>query len=72
MPAKFAAIKRAAKRFGARVDKPKSGSHWKVTSPSGVVYPIPAHGKNPEIGDEYIRGLCRAMGWDLDEFKGEL
>jgi hypothetical protein len=32
------------------------------------VYPIPAHnGPKTEIGDHYIRGLCRTFGLDVDE-----
>ena len=30
------------------------------------------NGMKTEIPDEYIRGICRAFGIDLDEFKKRL
>ena len=47
---------------GIRVEKPRSGSHWKATKGS-VIYPIPAHnGLRTEIDNNYLRALCRRFG----------
>lgn len=72
MPAKLADIVRAAKAHGLSVEKPKSGSHWKVKSGSKS-YPIPAHNAlKSQISDVYIAGLCRCFAIDLDTFKKSL
>lgn len=73
MPARLSAIKQALVLVGASLEPPKGGgSHWKASGP-GWSYPIPAHnGEKTEIGDAYIRGLCRAAGLDLASFKASL
>lgn len=69
MPARLSAIERALKSFGITVEKPGSGSHWKAKRGS-VTYTIPAHnGARSEIGDVYLKGVCRAFGIDVGEFK---
>jgi hypothetical protein len=73
MPARPRDIKRALEARGVRVDEPTKGSHWKAVGSGGKVYPVPAHnGLKTEIGDEYIRGICRAFGFDFAEFRREL
>ncbi len=46
--------------------------HLKVRGPDGKMYTIPAHnGEKTEIGNEYIRGLCRTFPeLDLAELMG--
>lgn len=64
MPARLRDLKRALERFGCIVEQPSSGSHWKAIL-DGKTYPIPAHnGLKEEIADHYIRGVCRAFGFD--------
>jgi hypothetical protein len=71
VPARLKALLAAAKTFGVSFTKPKSGSHWRLTRVGAQrPYPIPAHnGERTEIGDEYIRGMCRALGIDEDELR---
>lgn len=73
MPARLRDIKRALTKRGIQVLEPKGGgSHWKATN-GQVTYPIPSHGGlHGEITDVYIKGLCRAFGFDLAEFKRDL
>lgn len=72
MPARLLALKRVLEFMGAEVHRPNSGSHWKAVY-QGKTYPIPAHnGEKTEIGDVYIRGVCRCFGWDPTEFKKHL
>ena len=70
MPARLRDIARVLALFGARVEEPNSGSHWKTYAKSGAFYPIPAgNGMRTEIGDMYIRKMCRALGLDEAEFR---
>jgi hypothetical protein len=73
VPAKFSAIKREVLAMGLTVEPPRGGgSHWKVRGRNGS-YPIPAHnGLKGEIPDQYIRGLCRFLGVDFEEFRKRL
>lgn len=72
MPARLREIVRAARKRGAIIEEPNSGSHWKAIV-AGRTYPIPAgNGLKSEISDVYIRGLCRAFEWDLEAFKRDL
>jgi hypothetical protein len=69
MPARLADIERAARAMGADVELPSKGSHWKIRF-NGTMYPVPAHnGLRSEIGETYIRGLCKAFGWDEATFR---
>lgn len=67
-------VKAVAEGFGIEVSKPQGGgSHWKAKKPGFRTYPVPAHnGEKTEIGDQYIRGLCRNFDLDPDEFKKRL
>lgn len=39
----------------------------------GAMYPLPAgNGLRTEIGDNYIKGLCRKLGIDPDDFLKKL
>jgi hypothetical protein len=72
VPAKLSDIKRAVTALGFTLEPPKRGSHWKVRR-GGRSYPIPAHnGLKEEIQDPYIRGLCRFLGIELEEFRKRL
>ncbi len=60
---------RVLQTLGGKVEVPTKGSHYRAIR-DDVMYPIPAHnGLKTEIGDVYIRGMCRALGLDFDEFK---
>jgi predicted RNA binding protein YcfA (HicA-like mRNA interferase family) len=70
MPARLRDIARALGKLGSRLEKPKTGSHWKAFAPGGQMYTLPAHnGEKTEIGDKYIKGLCRALGIDEAELR---
>lgn len=72
MPARLSAIRRALERFGGTVEEPSSGSHWKAFR-DGRCYPLAAHnGARTEISDLYIRGMCRALQLDEQEFRAML
>ena len=72
MPARLRDLARALRQFDVEVEKPRSGSHWKARGHRDgqpVTYPIPAHNADhTEIGDEYVRGVCRAYGIELEAF----
>jgi len=73
LPASFSDIKRAAQEFGIAAEKPTRGSHWKLRDVTGKAYPLPCpNGERSELSDVYIKGLCRAFGLDLDDFKRRL
>lgn len=70
MPARLRDIARVLATFGGRIEEPNSGSHWKAYSKDGLLYPIPAgNGMRTEIGDKYIRIMCRTFQIDFDQFK---
>lgn len=72
MPARLKDIERALAAFGAVLELPNRGSHYKVVRGSET-YPLPAHnGTKTEIDDWYIRGLCRQFGFDEKEFRRKL
>lgn len=73
MTARLRDIIRAIRARGGTVENPSSGSHYKAIGPNGRAYTIPAHnGPRTEISDDYIRGLCRAHGYDYKEFCRDL
>lgn len=74
MPAKLSDIKRAVVALGHALEAPRAGgSHWKVRGRGGGCYPIPAHnGLKEQIPDPYIRGLCRFLGVEFEEFRKRL
>ena len=72
MPARFGDIARAVRAFGATVDDPSSGAHFKICK-DGRVFPITAHNAmRSEISDIYIRALCRFLGCTVADFKEKL
>lgn len=71
MPAKFRTLVAALIQWGATVDKPSKGSHRKVRY-GDRVYVIPAHAMGSEVPDVYIRGVCKAFGFDYAEFRKSL
>jgi hypothetical protein len=69
MPARLSNLKRALEALGLTVTSPNGGSHWKA-SRNGKTYPIPAHkGEKTEIGEIYIKGVCRCFDLDIDELR---
>ena len=73
MPARFRDIVRVLGEYGVRIEEPRTGSHWKAISKSGLSFRITAHnGLKSEIPDVYIRGICRTFEIDLAEFKKKL
>lgn len=73
MPARFRDIVRALKELGLEVKEPDGSSHWRIVGADGKTYTIPSHnGLKAEISDIYIRGVCRAFGLDLADFKNRL
>jgi predicted RNA binding protein YcfA (HicA-like mRNA interferase family) len=72
MPARLSALMRALETMGVEVVRPNGGSHWKAKK-DGKTYPIPAHnGEKSQIGDDYLKGLCRCFHVDLDVLKSHL
>jgi hypothetical protein len=71
MPARLGDIARASKHLdlGVALRKGK-GSHFVFERPGYRCYPVPAgNGEKTEIGDQYIRGLCRALGLDEQQLR---
>ncbi len=75
MPARFRDIIRLVESPAYRcvVEKPSGSSHWKIRTPTGDTYPVPAgNGLKTEVDDKYIKGLCKLLGVDPKKFKSEL
>jgi hypothetical protein len=71
MPARLRDLRRALAHFGVTVSP--GGKHFKAERDPDPSYPIPAsNGDKTEIGDEYIRGLCRNFEIELAELKKRL
>ena len=72
MPERLRTLKKRAKKFGATLEEPSSGSHYKFRSKDRRAYPVSAHnGLKSEIPDVYIRGLARFLGVSVDELLGK-
>lgn len=73
MPYTVRDVKRAAENRGAEyTSKRGKGSHAEIIL-NGKMYTIPAHyGMKTELGDVYIRKLCKTFGWDLADFIDDL
>lgn len=73
MPARVRDLKRALEQHGILYENPPGGgSHGRFTD-GRTVYPVPArNGLKTEVGDVYIRGVCRCFGLDLAELKNAL
>jgi len=73
MPTSLRKLKKAAKKHGIRLEKPKSGSHFKFVGPDPngpgeLSYPITAHNaERSEVDEIYLKGFCRCFGLDRDE-----
>jgi len=73
MPARLSAIAALLLGYGIELEEPSKGSHWKLRKPGCRVFPVPAHnGRKSEIGDEYIRALCRHFEIEPREFYRKL
>ena len=72
MPARMRALIRALTQFGVVVEEPNRGSHWKAKK-DGRTYPIPAsRGPTTEIGDTYIRGVCKFFAIDEQDLRSRM
>lgn len=72
MGMRLSELARRLSKLGFRLEKPGSGSHWKIYDAAGKAYPIPAHnGEQTEIDDTYINGCCRAFGLDPEDIKSK-
>ncbi len=58
-----------AGRYGIALEE--GGNHSKLMR-DGICYPIPRGSGGLEIPDCYLRGYCRAFGFDLAKVKEEL
>lgn len=73
MPVRFGDLKRWVEKQGATVEKPTSGSHWKIHFADGSVFPVAAHnGLKSEIKDGYLRDIAGLFGLTLDELRRKL
>ncbi len=73
MPARLKTIAAVFKTFGVLLEKPSSGSHWKLRREGTRVYTVPAsNGLKTEIGDNYIRAACRHFGIEVADFYARL
>lgn len=60
MALRLADIKRILESMGYTVEP--GAKHWKVASPDGLCYPVPAHnGLRSELDKVYLRGLIRTF-----------
>ena len=68
MPKRLRVLAKELRELGYELEKPSSGSHWRVRK-DGRMYPIPAHNAgNTEIPDIYLRKLAEFLGYDADKF----
>ncbi len=67
-------VKQILKPFGIEIENTKRGRHpIKATGHNRLTerrlsYPLPAHGKNPEIHEFYLRGLIEKFSLPDDIF----
>lgn len=67
MPARLSALAKVLAEMGVTLEKPPSGSHWKLRRPGTRGYTVPAHNAmKTEITDEYINGCCRHFGLERE------
>ena len=71
MPARYARLRAALTKLGVRIsERAGKGSHVVVDDGKGHAYPLPLHhGSKTELSDVYVRGLCRALEIDYEEFR---
>lgn len=61
------------KSYGITVEKPSSGSHWKLRRAGARVYIVPIHGGlGSEADPKYITSLCRHFGIERSELMARL
>ena len=72
MPYKFRTVRQVAELYGLVLEVGGGKHPYKFRGPNGRMYPIPVHGKNEEVPDVYVGGLCRSFGLDLAEFRARL
>ena len=72
---RLAQVKRALKNYGISIQNTKRGRHpikavgYNRITGRKLSYPLPAHGKNPEIHDFYLRGLIEKFSLPEDVFE---
>ena len=72
---RLAQVKRALKQYGINIQNTKRGRHpIKAVGDNRITgrklsYPLPAHGKNPEIHDFYLRGPIEKFSLPDDVFE---
>lgn len=74
MPARLGDLARAAKHLELGVSlRMGKGSHHVFERSGFRCYPVPAgNGEKTEISDQYIRGMCRALGLNEAELRSLL
>ncbi|MCP4396913.1 MAG: hypothetical protein GY801_06395 [bacterium] len=71
---RLAQLRRTLKKYGIEIQNTKRGRHpIKAVGHNRITgrklsYPLPAHGKNPEIHDFYLRGLIEKFALPGDLF----
>lgn len=71
MPVDRRALLAHAQRHGLVLEE--GAKHGKIRDPSsGVVYMYPRGSSVRELSDAYLRGYCRAFGFDVDRVREAL
>jgi hypothetical protein len=71
MPVLRKDLLRHASRKGLLLEE--GGKHGKIVHPeTGTVFPYPRGSNAKELPDSYLRGYCRAFGFDIDKVREEL
>ena len=71
MPVDRRDLLRHAQRNGLVLQE--GSKHGKIVDPeTGVAYTYPRGSKARELPDVYLRGYCRAFGFDVDKVRSEL
>ena len=72
---RLALVKKILKQYGIEIQNTKHGKHpikaigYNRETGRKLSYPLPAHGKNPEIHDFYLRGLIEKFSLPEDAFE---
>jgi hypothetical protein len=71
MPVKRRNLLAHARRHGLLLEE--GAKHGKIINPeTGVVYMYPRGTKASELSDAYLRGYCRAFGFEIEVVRAEL
>ncbi len=71
MPLRAKKLLKALRKSGVVVDKPTSGSHWKLSRDDAGMYPLPLHNaEKTEVPDVYVKKCCQFFGLDFDQVMG--